>query len=247
MSEQPILVKLVVKNANGEIEEHSFEQDMIKIGRGRKGKARKGVDLQLDDPSISRVHIVIHIRKLDDIFAMGMGGVTLLNGKKVGSRSKLSNLSVLELGDTTITVYIGEEASAEVAIEERQILEDVVEPSPFFSPDGPPDETSSSIEGSFEILDEQSLTPEDVLSANSDGVLAEALNSEESQIPVGENDNLGDYQLYPSHTTPEGVVGIMGPLPSPLPLAYQDAIPKLFYDVFDRLGKEIWVEQDKIW
>ncbi len=106
-----IPIRLVIEGPEGELWEEFFEQKMVKIGRGREGKSKKGVDLQIKDPKVERVHAVLHVRREDDVFIMPMGGgKTFIDGKKVGAKAKLKNLSQIEMGNTKITVFIGDSA-----------------------------------------------------------------------------------------------------------------------------------------
>lgn len=108
MSNNNVPIRLVIQEPNTPAREMLFEDSsVLKIGRG----ARKGIDVPLEDPSIGRVHAAINIRKEGDISVMDMGSAaTSVNGKSVGSRGKLSNGDLLQVGQTRITVYIGAEA-----------------------------------------------------------------------------------------------------------------------------------------
>lgn len=111
MANDDVLVKFVVDEPESETQIYEFEQETVKIGRGRPGKARKGVDLQLIDATVARVAAVVQVRKETDVSIMDMGsGDTRIDGKKVGARGKLSSGTEILIGNTKIVIYIGEEA-----------------------------------------------------------------------------------------------------------------------------------------
>ncbi len=102
-------IRIVIEEPGEEPREVSYHQQMIKIGRGREGKSKKGVDLQLSDPKVERVHAVIHARRESDVFLMAMGGgKTFIDGQQIGAKGKLKSYSEIQIGETKLTVFIGE-------------------------------------------------------------------------------------------------------------------------------------------
>lgn len=276
MASDGILVKLVVDEPEVETHIFEFEQDTIKIGRGRVGKARKGVDVQLTDPTVARVASVIQVRKEDDVFVMDMGSdVTRIAGKKVGARGKLSSGTEMLVGNTKITVYIGEDA-----------LNFSLDATPEVAVESEAQHVDSSAEYSavddFSILSEESLSHESTESlaagdatgpqpAFSPGVSEVGEDTSTQAVPDTQayNGNTGEhagytpsdlsatgtavpgfpqgYQLYPMHQTPSSVFGPLGPTPPPLPEHFSGPNLHVLLDVADRLGKEVWYVQNPIW
>ncbi len=108
-------IKLLIQEPDKEPYVLDFEQKMIKIGRG----ARKGVSVPLEDPKVARVHAVINVKEKSATI-MDMSTKTLVDGKKAGAAGKLNDGSLIQVGDTTITFYIGKSALHKDPLKELQ-------------------------------------------------------------------------------------------------------------------------------
>ena len=260
MSDIP--VKLVVFQLDHEPQQHLFEQSMIKFGKGRTGKAKSGVDLQLADPTLARVHGVIQVKKENDVFLMPMGtAATYIDGKKVKSRGKLVNGTTMELGTTQITIYIGDAAAHDYLADAGNV--DIAEV-----------ETDIST-GEFEIVSSEYAVEEigaapatDPGSAGgwadafSEPAMAHAPDEEGTSpgspaaMPAPAAPTTGSatfsvstegFSLYPMHAEPEGTFGPMGPVPPTFPEQFPQPNLEMILEVHDRLGKESWYVQEIIW
>lgn len=254
-----IPIKFVVQQLDHPVEEHVFEQEMISVGRGRPGKEKKGVDLQLKDPDVARVHCAVHIRNLDDVFVMPMGtAATYVGGNKVKLKEKLASGMVIEIGTSQITVYVGEDAM-------KSHLPSPTLPASVGSSSLPtgsihPDLSVGSQEefsiqsGEYEVMSGQSLSIQSHMA--SDSVVSEGdatptgnigfMPSAMDSTPQSPAVDVSGYVLYPMHTEPEGTFGPMGPTPMPLPERYPPSSLPLLLDVADRLNKEVWFREEKI-
>ncbi|MEM1007853.1 MAG: FHA domain-containing protein, partial [Myxococcota bacterium] len=127
MSKPQIAILLLIESPEQDPYTLFFEdKKMLKVGRGE----RKGVDIPLEDENVARVHAVINLRKEDNINVMDMGSSgTYLNEKKVTGRGKLKSGDKLMMGQTQITVFLGEEAYRE------DLLSDEGETQPGFQND----------------------------------------------------------------------------------------------------------------
>lgn len=263
-------VKLVVLQLDHEPQQHLFEQSMIKFGRGRTGKAKSGVDLQLADPTLARVHGVIQVKKETDVSLMPMGtAATYINGLKVKSRGKLQNGTTMELGTTQITIYIGEAAA-------HDYLSDLAGGDTLA---GSPAEDNLLAEGADISEAEMDIsTGEFEVVSPGHSVEAEATGSgatdwsetyvDESEpqsppvesgvssVPTGSghisasgtfsSSNEG-FSLYPMHAEPEGTYGPLGPVPPALPDRMTGPNLAMLLEVHERLGKESWFVQEILW
>lgn len=263
---EAIPVKLLLKQLDHPPEEHLFEQETIKVGRGRTGKARKGVDLQLKDPDVARVHAVLQVRGENDVQVMPMGtAATYINGSKVKYKDKLENGTVIEMGTSQITVYLGEAAAhsyldesgaivesaapqAEIPIQsgEYEVMEEGGLSAPAPGVEAGEGWAESAVAGAPDTLPPASQAP-GAAPATTPGV------SQASELPAGApsfSDLAAggqEHTLYPMHTEPEGTFGPMGPTPPPLPETYPASSLPMLLDVMDRLGKEVWYRQEKLW
>ncbi len=262
-----IPVKLVVLQLDCEPEQHLFEQDMIKFGRGRTGKARTGVDLQLSDPTVARVHGVIQVKRLGDVSLLPMGtAATYINGTKIKSHAKLKNGVVMEMGTTQITVYIGEAAAHDYLADSVETVEggDTFQDTAANLVEG-----EISIEsGEYEIVSgeqsviESGMSPSVTSSEGWAEAFADQPSTEASASQAGSaassghismeasrefTSSAGGYSLYPMHAEPEGTYGPMGPTPPPLPEQFPEANLEMLLEVADRLGKESWYVQEILW
>lgn len=269
-------VKLVVFQLDQEPEQHLYEQDMIKVGRGRVGKAKTGVDLQLVDPDLARVHGVIQVKKASDVFMMPMGtAATYINGQKVKSRGKLENGTIMEMGTTRITVYIGEAAA-------HDYLSGAPVPGQESENTHQNDGVSLSEEelaidtGEYEIVSsehgvaELGLAPATTPGVSPSQASAVGWTEAFAEQPSGERPALeaepatnpghtqppmaGDfgvptqeYALFPMHAEPEGTFGPMGPPTPPIPEQFPGPNIEMLLEVHDRLGKESWYVQEILW
>lgn len=270
-----VQIKFVVQQLDHPVEEHVFEQDMITVGKGRPGKEKKGVDLQLKDPDVARVHCAIHVRSADDIFVMPMGtAATYVGGTKVKLKEKLTSGSLIEMGTSQITVYVGADAvhahltpaavpaNTAWGVAAGSTQDDLVVSSR---------EEVAIQSGEYEVMPSYGGMQQDVshpqhdpqhnyagISSHVSGssvhtsapsVASATVHAQNSpnrqQIGEAAVQNQG-YALYPMHAEPEGVFGPMGPPPSPLPSQFPPHSLPMLLDVADRLGKEIWFVEDKI-
>lgn len=96
----PILLIISVKNRPSYT--HIFSQKSIRIGR------LENVDLRLDDPRVSRMHAVIESHSSLGIQLIDMGSAqgTFVNGQSI-RKSRLQTGDQIQLGTTSISVYIG--------------------------------------------------------------------------------------------------------------------------------------------
>ncbi|HJL19197.1 MAG TPA: AgmX/PglI C-terminal domain-containing protein [Sandaracinaceae bacterium LLY-WYZ-13_1] len=86
----------------------TLSQDIIKVGK------LPSSHLRIEDDNVSRMHAVIEVTSPDEIFIIDLGSAagTIVNGKKV-NKTQLQNGDEIVLGDTRVTVEIGEAAAAE--------------------------------------------------------------------------------------------------------------------------------------
>lgn len=243
-----IPVKMLVLQLDQPPEEHAFEQGMIKVGRGRPGKARKGVDLQLKDPDVARVHAVIHVNKLDDVCVMPMGtAATYINSTKVKSKERVKSGTVIEMGTTQITIYIGEDAAQSYLPTEAPLPPPAAEPEAFSVSHG----EIAIGSGEFEVVEESPASVTDMNAAIPEAPATTppvSVASDQQATPTASGTFAGqNMSLYPMHTEPEGTFGPMGPTPAPLPEDTSQPSVALLLDVFDRLGKESWYTEEKFW
>jgi len=263
-------IKLLVQETDKEPKVLSFEQKMIKIGRG----ARKGVDVQLEDPKVARVHAVINV-KAKDATIMDMGSKTFIDGKKAGAKGKLKNGCIIQVGETSITFYIGEEA---LSFDPLQQEESVAEPNvPESQQEAIVEEKEYDEEG-YDIEEERPVgasqvdlnaSPIDTTNDPQDSWNAPQISNEShfnavessnqttpapvsfsSTFDSSANDSqlqidTSGYILHPMHTA-SMTYGPYGPTPPPLPEQFAPSLPMLL-EVFDRLNKEVWYVQDIIW
>ncbi len=247
-----IPVKMLVLQLDHPPEEHEFEQGMIKVGRGRPGKARKGVDLQLKDPDVARVHAVIHVNKEDDVCVMPMGtAATYINSTKVKSKERITSGTVMEMGTTQITVYVGAEAVAQ-----SYLPQETSAPAAGQVELGVGHEEISIGSGEYEVMEEGPASVTDMAAAPPTEPPASVspmappmdVSSSAQAAPTASGTFTGqDMSLYPMHAEPEGTFGSMGPTPTPLPEAYGGPSIPMVLDVFERLGRESWYTEEKFW
>ncbi|MBK06158.1 MAG: hypothetical protein CL920_07485 [Deltaproteobacteria bacterium] len=105
MAGNPIFVKLLVEEPEKDPYVLTFEKKMIKIGRG----ARKGVDVALDDPKVARMHATITAKE-KGASIMSMGTPIEVDGKTPKGKGKLANGTIIQIGNTQLTSYVGAEA-----------------------------------------------------------------------------------------------------------------------------------------
>jgi hypothetical protein len=226
-----VLVKLVVDEPEVDMQVFEFEQETIKIGRGRPGKARKGVDVQLTDASVARVAAVLHVRSAEDVFIMDMGsGVTRIADKKVGARGKVTNGTEVLVGNTRITVYIGEAADAfspDAAEEAFEVDDDMIEGS---------DSLAVSANISFDSLDGAGGLPDDDLptsfeSGGGDWGYDEGASTPPSAFDAAAHADAGvqaahNFGAAPATPAePASSFGAPTPVPASGPAAFADAPP----------------------
>lgn len=93
-------LKLSVVSGDGSPTEHSFSQEIVKIGR------LATAHLRLEDPKVFRIHAVIEAADDGESYAiidMGSTEGTFVNGERVSKR-RLSDGDEIRVGDTTIRV-----------------------------------------------------------------------------------------------------------------------------------------------
>ncbi|MEM9069476.1 MAG: AgmX/PglI C-terminal domain-containing protein [Myxococcota bacterium] len=100
-------MKFRIKSPDGEERTEELTQDIIKVGK------LPSSHLRIDDDNVSRMHAVIEVTGPEDIFIIDLGSAsgTVVNGKKV-NKCKLQSGDEIALGDTVVTVEIGEAAAA---------------------------------------------------------------------------------------------------------------------------------------
>ncbi|HAA58742.1 MAG TPA: hypothetical protein DCE42_28530, partial [Myxococcales bacterium] len=105
----PILLVIEREGEERRIEE--FHENIIKIGK------LTTVNLKLDDPTINRIHAVLEVTGPEEaqIIDMGSSKGTRVNGKRI-HKTKISTGDQLLLGNTNITVYIGDTAVAQARV-----------------------------------------------------------------------------------------------------------------------------------
>ncbi len=102
----PILLQITREGVEPQVEE--FNEHIIKIGK------LSSVNLRLDDPNVNRIHAVIEVTAEEEaqIIDMGSSKGTRVNDKRV-HKSRLVSGDAIQLGDTFITIHIGEAAVAQ--------------------------------------------------------------------------------------------------------------------------------------
>ena len=96
----PIPLKMTVYKGNELVAEHSFDRDIVKIGR------LASAHLKLDDAKVSRIHAVIEATADgQDYSVIDMGSTegTIVNGARI-SKEKLKDGDEIRLGDSRIVV-----------------------------------------------------------------------------------------------------------------------------------------------
>ncbi len=107
----PISFKIYRKDPSGKpifLREASFEQDVIKVGKG------PAADLRLDDETVGLMHAFIQTTPEGDVFVSDVVSQrgTIVNGQKV-NKSKLKSGDEILLGDTLLTINFAEAQAAE--------------------------------------------------------------------------------------------------------------------------------------
>jgi hypothetical protein len=173
-----------------------------------------------------------------------------------GARGKLRNGSVLELGNTKITIYIGEEATKEHNSTTQGAISGI-------QLDGSSDMIAIS-SGEYDVLEDRALNfeeektppqgaePMSVTPTWAEAFSESAASTDASDITpehtgTAFSGNIQEYVFYPMHSESESTFGPLGPPPPPLPERYPPASKAMLLEVFDRLGKEIWFVQEQMW
>lgn len=101
----PILLQITREGMDPQVEE--FNEHIIKIGK------LSSVNLRLDDPNVNRIHAVIEVTAEEEaqIIDMGSSKGTRVNDKRV-HKSRLVTGDQIQLGDTFLSIHIGESAVA---------------------------------------------------------------------------------------------------------------------------------------
>jgi hypothetical protein len=119
------------------VREETLTQDIIKIGK------LESSHLRIDDDAVSRMHAVIEVTGPGEIHVIDLGSSsgTVVNGQKV-NKCQLQDGDELMLGNTRITVSVGE-AIAAMATMPAQQMPSMPPPSPM----APPPMAGSAIAG----------------------------------------------------------------------------------------------------
>lgn len=96
---------------DGTRREESFEQSSVKIG------STATCHLQIDHPSVSRLHAVIEATASGEILVRDLGSKlgTFINEKRIAPRGKLTSGSRLRLGEVIVDFFDGDPAAASAA------------------------------------------------------------------------------------------------------------------------------------
>lgn len=94
-------IKFKVYRGDELVAEHTFQRDVINIGKLSRSH------LRLDDDNISRMHAVIEVTRTGEVDVADLGSTngTLLNGEKI-SRARLRDGDEISLGGTRLVVQI---------------------------------------------------------------------------------------------------------------------------------------------
>ncbi len=106
-SPEQVSVGFVIHYPDGKVEQKTFAQKVIKVGRLPTSH------LFLDDDKVSRMHAVIEVTSRDEIYVIDVGSAsgTFVNGKQV-NKSQLRSGDELAFGNIKINVLLGETAEA---------------------------------------------------------------------------------------------------------------------------------------
>ncbi|GMV40879.1 MAG: hypothetical protein AMXMBFR64_25950 [Myxococcales bacterium] len=94
-------IKFSVYRGDEFVAEHTFQRDVINIGKLSRSH------LRLDDDNISRMHAVVEVTRTGEVDVADLGSTngTLLNGEKI-SRARLRDGDEISLGGTRLVVQI---------------------------------------------------------------------------------------------------------------------------------------------
>ena len=98
-----IPLKVAVHKGSELVAEHSFDRDIIKIGR------LASAHLKLDDPKVSRIHAVIEVSSDGEgysIIDMGSSDGTFVNSERI-SKEKLKDGDEITVGESTLVITLG--------------------------------------------------------------------------------------------------------------------------------------------
>ena len=212
---------------------------MVKIGRG----SRKGIDVQLDDKGVARMHAVVHVRSDSDLFVMDMGsaGGTFVDGKKSGAKGKLQSGSVIKVGETSLTLFVGDDIPTPEPVAPPALPEPVVLSSPVAGNGGlvpPPLPTQAAPSP----VDEAKATAE--VAAPPAHTSAPPAADTAAQMTMPYNPS---YTLHPMQPSPCCTSGVLTPAPAPFPASAGEMGPQLLLEVVERLGRQQWYREEKVW
>jgi predicted component of type VI protein secretion system len=179
------------------------------------------------------MHAVIHVRSTTDLFVMDMGsaGGTFVDDKKTGAKGKVKSKSVIKVGETLITVYVGD---------------DIPQPEPVSPPTLPDAAAPQAGEGGMmppplPPLDGGMPAPSPV-ATQAPLAVTEPPTTFNLAMPYNPN-----YVLHPVQQTPCASSGVLTPQPTPFPSNSSEAGAHLLLEVVERLGRQQWYREDKVW